>query len=279
MTTLLVAAAAALPAHADSTRSAQWFLQELRVAEAQKISTGAGITVAVIDTGVNAQHQDLRGSVLPGLDVVHGETGNGWSDSDGHGTSMVGLIVAHGHNGGGAEGVAPGARVLPIRGAGEPGDTTAMMARAIDLAVQHRVGVISISAAAGPSDAVDLAVNRALARDVVVVAAAGNTPPDLAVDSPARISGVVAVGAVDRNGNHAAISVTGPQITLSAPGVDIVSTSNTGGYSIGTGTSDATAIVAGAVALVRSRFPNMPATEVIHRLTATAIDKGPPGRD
>src|SRR5690348_2389454 len=117
LASLVLVSVAASPAHADATRSAQWFLQYLSVADAQKASTGSGITVAVIDTGVDGSHQDLRGALLPGFDVVPGEAGNGWSDSDGHGTRMVGLVVAHGHENGGALGIAPGARVLPIRAA------------------------------------------------------------------------------------------------------------------------------------------------------------------
>lgn len=87
------------------------------------------------------------------------------------------------------------------------------------------------------------------------------------------------MGGVDRAGQHAAVSVTGPQIDVVAPAVDIYSTSYDGKYSKGTGTSSATAIVAGAAALIRSKYPYLPAREVAHRLTATAVDKGPPGRD
>jgi subtilisin family serine protease len=87
------------------------------------------------------------------------------------------------------------------------------------------------------------------------------------------------VGGIDRQGDHAAISVAGPEVDVVAPAVDIYSTSYQGRYSKGTGTSGATAIVAGAVALIRSRYPELSAQEVVHRLTATAVDKGPPGRD
>ena len=90
---------------------------------------------------------------------------------------------------------------------------------------------------------------------------------------------MIAVGGIDRQGNHADISVTGPEIDVVAPAVDIYSTGINKGYRVGTGTSDATAIVAGAAALIRSKYPNLPAQEVAHRLTATAVDKGPPGRD
>lgn len=117
----------------------------------------------------------------------------------------------------------------------------------------------------------------------MVVAAAGNRPDDKKVIYPAAYPGVLAVGGVDRNGRHAEISVTGPEVVLAAPAVDIMTTgtrANGGnGYHLGRGTSDATAIVAGAVALVRAKYPHLKAPEVIHRLTATATDKGAPGRD
>jgi subtilisin family serine protease len=96
---------------------------------------------------------------------------------------------------------------------------------------------------------------------------------------PAAYDGVVAVGATDQDGNVASVTITGNAMVLSAPGTRIVSTDAVGGYRIADGTSDATAIVAGAAALVRSKYPNLSAKEVVHRLTATATDKGPPGRD
>jgi len=132
---------------------------------------------------------------------------------------------------------------------------------------------------AGGSPELQGAVERAQEADVVIVAAMGNTDQDTRVACPACYDDVVAVGGVDRNGNHAAISVTGPQILVSAPAVDIASTGRQNGYRRGTGTSDATAITAGAVALIRSKYPKMSAVDVIHRLTATATDKGPKGRD
>jgi subtilisin family serine protease len=96
---------------------------------------------------------------------------------------------------------------------------------------------------------------------------------------PAAIPGVVAAAGVGRDGRHVDVSVTGPEVILAAPAVDIVSTGLDHGYRKGNGTSDATAIIAGAAALVRSKFPDLSAVEVVHRLTATADDKGPPGRD
>lgn len=113
----------------------------------------------------------------------------------------------------------------------------------------------------------------------MVVAAAGNSPQDSRVLWPAAYPGVIAAAGVDQQGNHAAVSVTGPEVVLAAPAVDIVSTGLNGGYRSGTGTSDATAIIAGAAALVRAKYPDLTAEQVVHRLTATATDKGPPGRD
>jgi type VII secretion-associated serine protease mycosin len=257
----------------------QWHLSALKVPEAQKFSQGEGIIVAVPDSGVSS-HQDLQGNLLAGTDVIAGGSGDGREDRDGHGTGMAGLIAAHGTGSNGALGIAPRAKILPILCSppGSDGDTDAL-ASAIDFAVSKGVDVISISIVGGASARLQQAVAAALMADVVVVAAAGNAPGTQIVGYPARHPGVVAVGGVDRDGDHAGISVTGPEIDVVAPAVDIYSTSINGKYRKGTGTSDATAIVAGAAALIRSKYPYLPAQEVAHRLTATAIDKGPPGRD
>ncbi|SCG43748.1 type VII secretion-associated serine protease mycosin [Micromonospora siamensis] len=264
---------------AARVRGDQWHLRYLRVAEAQRISQGAGVTVAVPDTGV-APHPDLALNLLPGRDFLSGAD-DGRHDADSHGTSMAGLIAAHGRGLDlGAMGVAPKAKLLPIlcsppHGRGDPD----ALARGIEYAVGQQVGVVSISSGGGSSPRLKQAITSAIKADIVVVAAAGNRPEDLMVSYPASEPGVIAVGGVDRSGNHAAVSVTGSEIDIAAPAVDIVSTSIDGKYSKGTGTSSATAIVAGAAALIRSRYPKLSAEEVAHRLTATAVDKGPPGRD
>ncbi|GIE27760.1 hypothetical protein Ait01nite_008050 [Actinoplanes italicus] len=96
---------------------------------------------------------------------------------------------------------------------------------------------------------------------------------------PAALPDVLAVGAIDRNGDVAKFSITDPKVGICAPGVDMVTTDLHDKYAKGQGTSQATAIVSGAAALVRAKFPELSAPEVIHRLTATAKDNGPPGRD
>jgi type VII secretion-associated serine protease mycosin len=268
------------PAHADRHRDSQWHLSFLKVAQAQAISKGAGVTVAVVDTGVDP-HPDLRNNLLAGTDVLPGATDNGQIDQDGHGTSMAGLIAAHGKNSrDGVLGIAPAAKILPVKDQrpGNTGGSTAIAA-GIEWAARHGARVINVSSATGPSIALNSAVGVAARNDAVVVAGAGNRPEFLRLGFPAAMPGVLAVGAVDRSGKHASFSITGSAIQICAPGVDIETTGLKGGYYIASGTSDSTAIVSGAAALVRSKFPQLSAQEVIHRLTATATDIGPPGRD
>ncbi|MEO3744517.1 type VII secretion-associated serine protease mycosin [Plantactinospora sp. B5E13] len=272
---------APLPAMADEARDRQWHLRALKINEVHQISRGAGVTVAVVDTGVNAEHRDLTGNVLPGLDLT-GEDTQGLRDTQGHGTAMAGLIAAHGHGPGntdGALGIAPQAKILPIRNAQAKVSRGGNLHTAINEAVARGAKVVSLSVSGGTTTALKEAVERALAADVVLVAASGNTTDADRIIYPARYPGVLAVGALGRDGRLDPITVTGAEMGITAPGADIASTSRSGIYLTSTGTSNATAIVAGAAALVRSKFPDLSATEVVHRLTATADDKGAPGRD
>lgn len=271
----------ASPAAADHIRDNQWHLRYLKVPEAHEISKGEGVTVAVIDTGVEP-HPDLRGNLLPGTDVLPGGSKDGHRDVSGHGTAMAGLIGAHGRSGNnGALGIAPKSEILPVFALTAPDGKhdDGSIARGIAWATSQKVDVISLSVVTGPSPALRQALEAAIRADIVVVAGVGNAPMYYGIGFPAAYPGVVAVGGTDRRGNHAQISVTGPQMVISAPSDDIHSTARNGRYRSGTGTSNSTAIVAGAAALVRSKYPELSAQEVIHRLTATAVDKGKPGRD
>ncbi|WP_204007233.1 S8 family serine peptidase [Virgisporangium aurantiacum] len=273
---LIVGAQILIPgiAVADNVRDAQWHLSFLGMRDAQLASRGEGVAVAVIDSGVDASHPDLGNAIGTGLEV--NSAGDGRSDQDGHGTSMAGLVAARGRTpSDGALGIASGSVVIPVK---IPNQRPLTVAAAIDEAMTRGVKIICLALTTSDDRALEMAVRRAQEADIVVVAGAGNYP-DVGVQVPAKYPGVLVVVGIDRNGNHAAISVSGPEAMLAAPAIDVVSTAPGGGYSKITGTSPATAIIAGVAALVRSKFPDLNATEVIHRMTATAIDKGDPGRD
>ncbi|WP_331209590.1 type VII secretion-associated serine protease mycosin [Plantactinospora veratri] len=248
--------------------------------EAHRVSQGNGVTVAVIDTGVDP-HPDLRDNLLPGIDTFPGGRGRGRIDADGHGTAMAGIIAAHGRDrNNGILGIAPKAKILPIRYVAPSGaDDPDYIAEGINWAVTKGAKVVSISSSSSSTTSLRQAIESALQAGVVIVAGAGNRSGGVMVRFPAAYQGVVAVSATDRKGNHSDVSVTGSKIVLAAPGVSINSTQKNGRYQAGNGTSYSTAIVAGAAALVRSKFPDLSAEEVVHRLTATADDKGTPGRD
>lgn len=275
-----VSAVWAVPACADETRDKQWHLGFLKIAEAHALSQGDGVTVAVIDSGIDASHPDLAGNVLPGVDYVQ-PGGDGLSDTTGHGTAMAGLIVGHGRGDSGVLGIAPKAKAVSVREQiDHKFDPSEKYAAGIRWAIQHGVKVISFSISMGDTLRLQNAVNEALAADIVFVAGIGNT--DVTGDTgafPARYPGVIAVGGVDKNGNHEPISVVDKGVVLSAPATEVWSTKMGGGYRSATGTSDSTAIVAGVVALVRAKYPQMSAKQVYDLLANTAIDKGAPGRD
>ncbi|MEU4237876.1 type VII secretion-associated serine protease mycosin [Actinoplanes sp. NPDC026619] len=272
----------ASPAFADSVRDRQWYLQSLHVAEAHAITTGNGVTVAVVDSG-SYPHPDLKSNLLPGLDETDAAGGNGQNDTVGHGTEMAALIAAQGRGSNtGVQGIAPSAKILPVRITKTKisfDGTTVALAKGISWATSQGAKVINVSVGAGPAFDLEDAVTAALDKDVVVVAAAGNASTDAVIGYPAAIDGVLAVGASGRDGKHASGSLPDAKIQICAPGVEIVSASPQDKYTSSDGTSSATAIVSGAAALVRAKFPQLSAEDVVKRLTSTADDIGPPGRD
>jgi type VII secretion-associated serine protease mycosin len=282
----LAVAIAPLPggvAQADAIRDAQWHLPYLDIATAHQLTRGDGVTVAVIDSGVDASHPDLQRNLLPGVDLIDPDNADAWTP-EAHGTGVAGVIAGHGHGPGGGDGVlgiAPAASILPIRVStdDEHQPTSNLIADAIEEAVAAGASIVNISLSTGRVDLDERAVAAARRNDVVVVAAAGNMPDAEAVTFPAALPGAVAVGATDQAGSRAEFSVTGPELALAAPGTDIVTTGINQGYVRASGTSVAAPIVAGAAALVRARFPDLSADEVVHRLISTATDEGTPGHN
>lgn len=288
--TVAMVAALAVPlpaaaALADQVRDAQWHVPYLDLRAAHQITRGAGVTVAIIDSGVDATHPDLRGNVLPGIDLIDPDNDNAWTPED-HGTLVAGVLAGHGHGPGGGDGVlgvAPEASILPIRASSDAEEdaqpTSRLVADGIRRAVAAGASVISISLSSDHSDVDQRAIEAARRAGVVVVAAAGNRPDADAVTFPASLPMVVAVGGIAEDGGLAEFSVTGPEIRLTAPGDEIVTTRPGDEYAVASGTSFAAPIVAGAAALVRAAYPDLSADEVIHRLVTTAADAGPAGLD
>lgn len=261
--------------------SQQPYLADLGMPSAWDRSQGSPTAlIAIVDTGVDLDHPDLAGRIAPGWDFVSDDP---IADDDaGHGTMVAGAAAAGTDNGRGVAGVAWNARILPVKVLDSEGSgTDADVASGITWAADQGARVINVSAG-GSDDSSVLrdAVNYALARDAVVVAAAGNDSSSYPF-YPAAYRGVVAVTATDGADQPAWFSNYGPWTTLSAPGVNITSTAMGPGeqYGTGSGTSFAAPLVAGTSSLLRVANPTWSRAEVVARLKATARDAGPPGPD
>ncbi|MFI5889268.1 S8 family peptidase [Actinoplanes sp. NPDC051513] len=247
----------------------------MRLAEAQKAGKGGeGVVVAVVDSGVDGAHQDLRGAMVPGRNIAR-DVEDDDLDSGPHGTGMAVLIAGRGHgDGDGLLGVAPRSKVMSVTPTGDQ----PLIAEGIRWAVQHRAKVINMSFAQyDAGDAMREAVEEAVAADVVLVAGSGNDHKQVAF--PAALPGVIAVGAVDRKNKAASFSNYGDQLDIVAYGTAMTVARPHNRYEVVHGTSDSTALVSGIAALMRARYPDMSAAEVADRLTRTAIDRGTKGRD
>ncbi|GAB3796548.1 hypothetical protein GCM10027605_04690 [Micromonospora zhanjiangensis] len=182
------------PIRTDAVRDQQWQIQELDARTAWKLSTGQGVTVAVIDSGVDGSHPDLAGQVLPGTDLVR-ESGDGQFDPVGHGTTVAGLIAGRRDDSRGVVGLAPEAKILPVRVLDEENryDDALIVARGVRWAVDNGAQVINMSlGGTGDSPALAAALDYAFARDVVVVACTGNLTSSTPVNKvwyPARERG------------------------------------------------------------------------------------------
>lgn len=295
-TAFAVLPATTTPAYADTIRARQWGLQALHTTEAWQTTKGEGITVAVLDTGVDDQHPDLEGSVLAGRDLIGFGASRGDRAWARHGTAMAGIIAGHGHGpdgGDGVLGIAPDARILPVRVILEGTDTSrdkarktrgTALAEGIRWAADHGADVINMSLgddskSAHPDAGEDAAVQYALAKGVSVVASAGNGgEKGDHISYPAAYPGVIAVTAVDRYGTHASFSTRRWYATVSAPGVDIAIADPDRRYYEGWGTSAAAAFASGAVALVRSAHPDLTPAQVKRLLIDTARSRPEGGR-
>lgn len=266
-------------AAADGIQSQQWYLDAMNAQGLWKVSTGKGISVAVVDTGVNPDTSSLEGQVLPGVDVT-GTAGDETDDYVGHGTSMAELIAGTGR-GGGLKGVAPGAKIIPIRtvalGIGkkgeEQGDTSA---KAIRAAADSDAKIINMSFGTySEDDGEREAVQYAQSKGKLLIAAVGNAAGIAKnyIGYPAKYPGVVGVSAINENGEVAKFSQDGAYVDLASPGVDVPTWCDKTLKSYcaqSNGTSQAAAITSGAAALIWSAHPKWTANQVLRVMIDTA---------
>ena len=269
------------------------YLQAMNLPAAWDTTTGnASMTMAIIDSGVQLNHPDLAGRLVPGWDFVNRDSDP--SDDFGHGTMVAGIAAASTNNGRGVAGATWQGRIMPIkvldsRGAADDEN----IAAGIRWAVDHGANVINLSLG-GPGEGTGIlqqSVNYATSRNVVVVAAAGNDGDKSVAEAtaphyPAACAGVIAVGATDAAGNHASFSSYGSWIDVVAPGAvteiparGITTTMRGSTYGAGSGTSFSAPLVAGVAFLMRSADPNADQATISNRLIASARDLGPAGFD
>ncbi|WP_158848872.1 type VII secretion-associated serine protease mycosin [Saccharothrix deserti] len=261
-----------------------WAQQALDVTRAWPHSTGAGVLVAVVDTGVDRDHPQLSapGKVVRGEDFYLVGDLPGDFDCGSHGTAVASIVAADPVDGVGFHGVAPGARVLPVRVAERDLDDTGavntldpvVLARGIWYAADQGAKVLNLSMSGQEDNQyVRDAVAHAVAKDVLVVAAAGNRQQDggaRIASFPAAYDGVLGVGAIDIAGDRMSGSQVGDYVDLVAPGAAVAGATRAGGHAYWQGTSFAAPFVAGTAALVRAAWPELTAPEVARRLLATA---------
>ena len=253
---------------------AQYAVAKLKLPQAHKLAHGMNVTIAVIDSGIDASHPELTNSIADNFDALGSKEG-----AHVHGTGIAGAIAAHGR----LMGSAPEARIIAIRAfasaQGGAESSSYVIIKSLNYAVLHGAQVINMSFA-GPKDMlIERAIAATAARGVVLVAAAGNAGPKSPPLYPAANPNVIAVSGTDAQDRLFTASNRGVHIALAAPGTDIFLPAPDQKYQMTSGTSFSAAYVSGIVALLLERNPELKPNEIRAILTATARDLGTPGKD
>jgi type VII secretion-associated serine protease mycosin len=255
------------PKKAGVTIGESWAQRRLNVQRVWPLTTGKGVTVAVVDSGVDETHPQIHLSGKADL------TGTGYRDCVGHGTAVAGIIAGQPRKDVPFYGVAPGVRLLSFKQSNDSQGDVSLLAKAIRTAADERADVINVSIQAHDQPDLRSAVAYALERDVVIVAASGNLTKDDGTSAPAypgAYDGVLSVGSATPDGGRSTFSNPNA-VSVLGPGQDISSTWPGKGYqSKLEGTSYAAPYVAGVAALVRSRFPRLNQLQVRRRIWLTA---------
>lgn len=262
------------PAASGQAPMQQYALAALRLPQAHTLSTGADVRVAVIDSGIDAGHPEIAGSIESSFDALGSEEG-----AHAHGTGVAGIITAHQR----LTGAAPAARLIAIRafGAQKSGaqSTTFVVLKSLDYAIAHGAQIINMSFAGPQDSAIARGLGIADAKGIVLVAAAGNAGPKSPPLYPGADPHVIAVTATDSADNLFAQANRGGYVAIAAPGVDIPGALPDGKYGVSSGTSLSAAFVSGVAALMLARNPAMSPADVRAALIGGARDLGPAGRD
>ena len=278
----------AVPAHASTNPvyDKEWALSQFQVTtiRSQYQARGNGVTVAVVDSGVDPHQVDLQGSLVPGVNVTVPDSptsDTGDTSSLYHGTSVAADIAAHAHgdanNPQGMYGLATQAKIMPIKD-GSDSATSAATAAGIRYAVDHGARVINLSeASTSQATAVTDAIDYALSKNVVVVAGAGNTAGpggNNAANTYATVPGVIDVSAIAQNGTMDQYSHSGSDVTVAAPGVNIEVPYPNGQYGMRSGTSQAAPWVSAEAALIIGKHPDWTAGQVVRVIIGNTAQGG-----
>lgn len=252
----------------------QYAADKMKLADAHLLTRGENVLVAVIDSGADVSHPELRGTIAESFDAVGGEYA-----PHAHGTGMTGAIVGQSL----LKGVAPKARILNVRAFAPTGKTqdgtTFDVVRGMDWAASKGARVFNLSFAGPQDQLMARAIKAAIKKGIVVVAAAGNAGPKSPPLFPGAEPGVIAVTSTDAADGVGPFANRGDYVAVAAPGVDILMAAPKKAYAVSSGTSISAAYVSGMAALLIARHPDADTKEIAAVLSGTAKDLGTKGRD
>ena len=258
------------------------------------IDTAADVIVAIVDTGIDTDHEEFTGRILQTsynarTKVVSETSLSHVEDDNGHGTMVAGIIAANKNNSKGVAGIVQGSKLLVIKANNADNPTTtedesdsfleSSIAEAIHYARLNGADIINLSLGTSSTNTVTKnAIDQALADGIIIVGASGNDG-DTTKYYPASYPGVISVGSVDSVANISSFSNYNDAVDVSAPGSQIVSTTLNNGYASGSGTSFAAPQVAGVLALMKGYFPTLNSSAIITQLQTASVDRGAVGYD
>jgi thermitase len=260
----------------DPYFSSEWHLATIGAPTAWDIAKGAGVTVAILDSGVDGTHPDFVGKLVPGWNLV--DNNSNTSDVYGHGTMVAGVVGAASNNGIGVASIAPDASIMPVRVALTSGSAyISTIANGIVYAADHGAQIANASfATLTGSPTIQSAANYMRSKGGLMVVAAGNYG---VLDSTPNTDAVISVSATNSSDALTSWSSYGPYVDVSAPGNSIMTTTNGGGYAYVSGTSFSSPATCAVLALMKSANPALSNVVLEALLKSTAVDLGTPGYD